>query len=119
MKNNYTTNKESKKSVKQGLHLLFILLWVISPLVHYSQQQSYTFTTAGATDSLGPTQSQINAAYLSTNLNGSVIVTAGIQSFTIPASGLYLIDISGASGGNPANYTTKLGGLGARMQGQF
>jgi hypothetical protein len=63
-------------------------------------QQSYTFTNAGATGRLGPTQAQLNAAYLSTNLNGLVTTGNGIQSFTIPAGGLYHIEAWGASGGS-------------------
>jgi len=82
-------------------------------------QQTYTFTNAGQTGSVGPSQGQVNTSYLSTNLNGSVIVTGGIQSFTIPNTGLYQLDVYGASGGNPANYTTRLGGLGSRMRGDF
>lgn len=38
-------------------------------------QTTYTFTNAGATARFGPTQTQINTAYLSTNLSGSVQVT--------------------------------------------
>ena len=75
--------------------------------------QTYTFTPAGATGSAGPTQAQVNAAYLATNLNGSVISTAGIQTFTVPANGVYSIDAYGAIGGG------NIAGLGARAKGDF
>jgi hypothetical protein len=82
-----------------------------------SAQTTYTFTNASATGRFGPTSPQITAAYLSTNLNGSVTVTSGIQSFTVPVTGPYRIDAYGANGGTHNNGT--LGGLGAKMQGDF
>lgn len=79
-----------------------------------SAQTSYTFTPAGATGSLGPTQSDVNTAYASTNLSGSVIVNPqGIQNFTIPITGDYRIEARGAQG-----YGT-YGGRGAIMIGDF
>lgn len=79
-------------------------------------QQSYTFTNAGASGNLGPTQGQINVAYLSTNLNGSVtIVSPGIQEWVVPATGQYAIDAYGGQGyGASGN-----GGRGAHMRGEF
>jgi hypothetical protein len=75
---------------------------------------SYTFTNCSATGSLGPTQAQVNAAYLSTNLNGSVTIsTQGIQNFTIPFTGPYRITSIGAKG-----FGTN-GGLGTRIIGEF
>ena len=50
-------------------------------------QTTYTFTPCGATGSVGPSQTQVNSAYLSTNLNGSVTIptsSPGVQTFTIP-----------------------------------
>ena len=77
-------------------------------------QQTYTFTNAGATGSLGPTQGQVNAAYSASNLNGSVTINIqGIQEFTIPVTGGYRIEARGASG-----YGT-FGGRGAIMAGDF
>jgi hypothetical protein len=94
----------------------FIFLFFIS-IQFYSQQQTYSFTNASATGSTGPTQLQINSAYAATNLS-LVVSTSGVQSWTVPASGLYSIDITGASGGNSPTYI-KYGGLGARMKGDF
>ncbi len=83
-------------------------------------QLTYSFTTAGATGSLGPTQGQINTAYASTNLNGSVtILTQGIQSFTIPVTGMYRIEAIGAGGGSVTVTCPKNGGMGARVAGDF
>jgi len=69
---------------------------ILSP---YFYSRSYTFTPAGATGSLGPTQTQVNNAYTLTNLQGSVNVTNGIQSFTIPSTGLYRVSALGVQGG--------------------
>jgi len=76
-------------------------------------QFSYTFTNAGATGAEGPTQAQLNAAYTSTNLSGSVVSLAGIQRWVVPASGTYTIQANGAQGGGNA------GGQGASMEGEF
>lgn len=77
-------------------------------------QVSYTFTPAGATGSIGPTQAQVNTAYASTNLNGSVsVIGQGIQTFTIPISGAYGITALGGQGCGP------FGGRGAQMYGEF
>ena len=60
----------------------------------------YTFTTAGASGINGPTNSQVTSAYASTNLAGAVTVaTQGIQQWTVPTSGEYVIEAAGASGG--------------------
>jgi len=73
---------------------------------------TYSFTSAGATGRNGPTQTQINAAYASSNLSGAVTVTAtGIQKFTVPVSGQYYFELAGAKGGN----SSVTGGGGARF----
>jgi hypothetical protein len=79
-------------------------------------QTTYTFTNAGATGRLGPSQAQVNSAYLATNLSGSVTSNSGVQQFTIPVSGQYQIEARGAQGA--ASGATS-GGLGARMIGTF
>ena len=73
-----------------------------------SAQTTYTFTNASATGRFGPTAPQIAAAYLSTNLNGSVTIASGVQQFTVPNSGLYSIEVWGA--GNVNCYGAKLKG---------
>lgn len=82
-------------------------------------QVTYTFTTAGNTGSLGPTPAQVTNAYQSTNLNGSVQCNGGIQTFTIPQTGPYELDITGASGGSTSTTYNRYGGAGSRMIGQF
>jgi len=76
-------------------------------------QLSYTFTTAGATGSAGPTQLQTNTAYALTNLNGSVTVNGGIQSWTVPVTAAYRVQAIGAKG-----FGTH-GGRGASISGDF
>lgn len=97
-------------------YLLFLFAFLYGSAV---SQQTFTFTTAGATGANGPTQVQINNAYTATNLSGSVVSTFGIQSFTVPITALYRLDIAAASGGTPTSYVNNYGGLGARMIGEF
>ncbi len=96
-----------KYSIKRTA--LFLILFLT---ITFSGQSTYTFSNAGASGNLGPTQSQINTAYLNTTLNGAVISNNGIQTWTVPATGPYKIKVSGAQGGGN-------GGLGAQMEGQF
>lgn len=84
------------------------------------QQAVYTFSTAGATGSVGPTQTQVNLAYASTNLNGSVQVSpTGIQTWTVPTAGPFRITVKGASGGNTNSTYNNKGGKGTFIQGEF
>ncbi|MDI1354888.1 MAG: T9SS type A sorting domain-containing protein [bacterium] len=103
------------------IQLFALLFLVLGTAFSLQAQQSYTFTTAGATGVSGPSQTQINAAYLSTNLNGSVTVAGGIQSWTVPANGSYRIETYGAQGGGSTGgaNTGSLGGFGAAMIGDF
>ena len=71
------------------------------------------FTNCSATGKNGPTQSNCNTAYASTDLNGEVSVSNGIQSWIVPANATYTIVAYGAQGGGPQ------GGLGAKISGQF
>jgi len=78
----------------------------------------WKFTNAGATGRFGPTQVQVNTAYAGTTLEDKItITTQGIQEWTVPATGIYRIDVFGAQGGNQAN--NYLGGKGSTMKGQF
>ncbi len=79
----------------------------------------YTFTTAGVSGRLGPSQAQVNSAYTGTSLAGNVTVTTqGIQEWTVPVSGTYKIETYGAQGGNSySNFRT--GGYGAYTKGEF
>lgn len=78
---------------------------------------SYTFTNCGKTLATGPSQADCDGAYAAGSpLGGSVTVTAGIQSWVVPFTGMYRIEAWGAQGGTH-NYGA--GGLGARVAGDF
>lgn len=77
-----------------------------------NSQTQYLFTTANATGSVGPTQTQINMSYANTNLNNAVIALNGMQTWTVPVTGPYKISAYGAQGGGN-------GGLGAQIEGEF
>ena len=51
-------------------------------------------------------------------LNNGVSIVDGIQYWTVPVTGEYLIDAKGADGGNDLNGTAT-GGQGAHMRGKF
>jgi hypothetical protein len=58
---------------------------------------SYTFTPAGATGHLGPSQAQVDAAYALLPQNGKVtVISPGYQCFDIPFNGLWKIKAAGA-----------------------
>ena len=57
----------------------------------------FTFTTLGAQGSSGPTST---AGYTGTTLEGAVSLDKGIQLWTIPSAGSYVIQAVGASGSN-------------------
>ena len=60
-------------------------------------EQTYTFTNTGKNGRMGPTQSEIDNAYINTNLKDKVtVVSQGIQEFKIPQTGSYIIHAKGA-----------------------
>jgi len=75
--------------------------------------ETRNFTNCSKTGRVGPSQTDCNTAYSSTDLNGEVTVNNGIQEWTIPSNGTYTITAYGAQGGGPH------GGLGAKISGQF
>ena len=77
-----------------------------------------TFTACGATGATGPTQSQCNGAYASTPLAGAVTVTAGLQAWVVPYSGLYTLSMTGAAGGQTSPATARPG-YGGRVDGKL
>lgn len=82
--------------------------------------QTYNFTTCGTSGTNGPDQTAVDAAYLSTNLNGLVTInTQGIQEWTVPFTGNYQIQAVGASGGNSTSSTLRIGGNGSDITGDF
>jgi hypothetical protein len=74
---------------------------------------AYCFLTGGATGQFGPDQTQLNAVYSGTPLSGQVTVNGGIQDWSVPAGGLYEIQVFGAQGGGAQ------GGRGASASGDF
>lgn len=103
--------------IKKDFKLFLVCIAISVSGLTYSQF-TYTFTNAGITGRFGPSQAQVNSAYATTNLNGSVnVATQGIQSWTVPITGPYRIEASGAKGGNHNNGT--FGGYGAKIQGDF
>ena len=83
-------------------------------------ERKYIFTTLGARGRTGPTST---AGYEGTSLEGQVILDKGIQIWTVPVTGIYVIEASGASGANGTDAASlllwKLGGLGAKITGTF
>ncbi|MEM7183514.1 MAG: putative Ig domain-containing protein [Spirochaetota bacterium] len=78
--------------------------------------QVYYFTNAGSTGRSGPAQSDVDSSYSCYNLSGLVTVVAGLQEWTVPTTGSYQIEATGAQGGSNSS---KTGGNGARMIGTF
>lgn len=99
--------------MKVNLFKKFGLLIPAIILATNADAQVYTFTTAGATGISGPSQAQVNTAYATSNLAGTVTATNGIQYWSVPVAGLYKIEVRGAKGYG-AN-----AGRGAFMSGEF
>jgi hypothetical protein len=119
MKKNYSTIKNKnldKSSFYKKLQYVCALILLVNTV---NAQQSYTFTNAGQTGSVGPTQLQVNTSYTNSNLSGSVVVTGGIQSFTIQNAGNYKIEAWGAAGGTHQYSTGYPGGNGSYLSGSF
>ena len=82
----------------------------------------YTFTNCGQEGRNGPSQEQVNATYnVDDNpLSGAVtITTQGIQEWTAPATGQYIIETWGAAGGTQLYQDDYPGGNGAKIIGSF
>jgi len=109
--------KTKSKRINLDLTKYMIYMLILFFTFHSNLfSQTYSFTTAGATGRYGPTQTQLNTAYISTNLNGIVTTTNGVQNWTIPVNGIYKIEAYGAKGGNGS---APIGGSGAKMVGEF
>lgn len=77
----------------------------------------FVFTNCNKTSDTGPSQGDCSSAYNDTPLEGNVTVVGGIQSWVVPGTGSYRIEVWGAQGGR-ANAGAD-GGLGASMKGTF
>ena len=87
---------------------------IIIPLYTFT---SFTFTPVGATSTIGPTALQTQTAYSAQTFYPYFSNSSGIQQWTVPVDGSYLIECAGASGGNI--YTGLLGGKAANISGTF
>ena len=84
-------------------------------------EKALVFTTLGARGETGPTNT---SGYVGTLLEGKVTLHSGIQIWTVPVTGIYVIEVSGASGANGTEIgkdpvSWRLGGLGAKIKGTF
>lgn len=94
--------------------------YVYGEFIDFKADQ-YVFTSLGAEGPNGPTKSQLGR-YNGTSLEGRVNIKQGIQYWTVPFSGTYVIENLGASGGNGTSQgcaTWNLGGMGAKIKGTF
>ena len=104
---------------------MFIHNAIIALFLSYSSglifaQTSLNFTNCGQSGKTGPNQSQVNSEYSGTSLAGLVTInTLGIQEWTVPTTGTYTIEASGAQAGNATSHSNYPGGKGAVMQGDF
>ena len=87
-----------------------------------NSDHKYAFTTLDARGETGPSDI---SGYAGTSLEGKVTLNNGIQIWTVPVNGIYVIEASGGSGGNGTDgtqsypLTWRLGGLGAKIIGTF
>ena len=93
---------------------------VVIPAVDSNASQTFTFSNAGALGINGPSASQLIAEYNGTNLEGNVTTgfQSGYQKWTVPATGTYVIEATGARGGIQPQYPTQFG-RGAFVRGEF
>ena len=61
-------------------------------------QVRWDFDSCGIQGMYGPTQEQCDEHYFETNLHNNVRVNFGVQSWVVPADGLYLVTAAGPAG---------------------
>ena len=89
---------------------------------HYNfleKASKFVFTTLDGKEETGPTST---SGYAGTSLDGKVTLSHGIQIWSVPVTGRYIIEASGASGANGTDSIQsewRIGGLGAKMEGTF
>ena len=101
----------------------YIIHFVYFFFLFFIVATEYVFTTLGARGENGPSNT---SGYSGTTLEDNVILQNGIQIWTVPVTGSYIIEARGGSGangtnGNPNIYPIpwRLGGLGATIAGTF
>jgi hypothetical protein len=87
-----------------------------SVTVFSSWSGARTFTTCGQTGQTGPDQQICDSEYAGTTLDGEVTLSGGIQQWTVPASGTYIIESVGAASG--IDSSSSVSGQGASIQGE-
>ena len=94
--------------------LIKFLLLVL--LVHF---KAAVFTNLGASGRLGPTT--IGSHYIGQDHGGQVTLASGIQEWTVPYTGDYIIEAIGAAGGYDTSSSNngQYRGRGARIVGTF
>jgi hypothetical protein len=96
------------------LKTVFLFILGAISFTLWGQLDTFNFNTCGAEGRLGPTQTQVNAEYLGTNLENKVTInTQGIQEWTVPNTGDFRIIASGAQSGRTDE------GYGAVLSGDF
>jgi len=98
----------------------FITLQTFSPyaneaLTATNAPNTFIMQTCGAAGANGPTPAQCNASYATSTT--AVTVVNGVQNWTVPHTGRYLITTRGAAGASATlNF---VGGRGAQMRGEI
>ena len=79
---------------------------------------SAVFANLGASGRIGPTT--LGSNYTGQDHDGQVTLSSGIQLWTVPYTGDYLVEAVGAAGGyDTGNHSAQYRGRGARMIGTF
>ena len=82
-------------------------------------EETFVFTTLSAKGETWPTNT---STYAGTPLEGKITLDNGIQIWTVPVTGIYVIEVSGASDANGTEQgrdpvSWRLGDLGAKIKG--
>jgi len=106
--------------------LLLALLLLASNLSFLSKADAalyefttHTFTACGATGQSGPAQSSCISSYSGASWASNATyfsVTGGIQSWKVPGTGTYILDVYGAKGGTYTWDPSRTSGQGARVR---
>lgn len=87
-----------------------------SLVVASTEMDPITFTTCGATGRFGPSQTDCDNDYLNTDLSSLVLLQDGVQAWTVPFTGIYVLEGWGAQGGDSLSHT---GGRGAYISAEY
>ena len=79
----------SNNGLADSIGILMSLIMVVTIM-------SYVFTNCGSEGTFGPSQEDCDGEYEGTSLADVVVVTEGVQEWTVPQAGLYTIEALGA-----------------------